>query len=360
MVDLYIPNALRRVVEQVSDGEQTLHFTNKGQPSLFNVFSQEFVKSKVGHDVADYIFHSNASELHIGTYLSSVSDGELVSRPWAEPAHHLGFAALESMAAASGPAMMPISGSQLVFIQSMTKNEPYQRGNTYWGMDWDGRAGVRVDGKEPGVKSGVAVTYTGSGPISWRLAGNPNGLCDVNGNLSEYVHDLFFIGDALVIGNGSHQAWGEGMVPLTDLFYVQQSGGGVTTAQVPNSLDTNDMVNAYRVTKNGSTFASSFQATDGGHHAVDRSQLARFNNKHLIASGFQLPDNYQDYNGGWIGAIGQTFRQNEVSAVICSSSYGNINNYRNNTMFDLSATKDRDATGPGIHENAGCRLSLEV
>lgn len=363
MVDLYIPNTLRRIVEHVSDGAQTLHFTNKGQPSLFNVFSFDYIASVGNANLANGCIPNNASELHIATYLSSYSDGELVSRPWGDPARHFTIKKFAQLAAQTAPEMQLLTGSQMQFMYSMTKNATVQQaGNIHYGEDYLGNSGVRVDGKNPGVESGEGVTYTGSGPLSWRLNGEPTGLCDVNGNLMEYLHDVMFLGDALLLARYGHTEHGDQMMlEPTNLFYVEQDGSSVKASSVPNSPSTSDLLNAYRITNSGSVFADSFQST-GTYYSVERLNMATFSDSDLMyVGGFELPQPPNDYDAGHIdqARIQVNLGVSRTTAVAVSSSYDNPGRDRHHCLFDMAATRDRNANNVAA-PNIGARLSLTV
>ena len=195
MTTIFIKDDLRASVEAATGGLVTVLYTAAGHPSFMNVipkFNKQDIDASLGTGVHEAFIVNGVekSELFIGQHLGIQKDGNLLSIPGVSPTTGANFDTFRGWAAANGPGWHMMTSVEWVAIALWCwKNGTLPRGNNDWGRDatspWETAA--RVDGGAIGNNTGIAKSFTGSGPASWRHNGQPSGIADLNGNLWDWV-----------------------------------------------------------------------------------------------------------------------------------------------------------------------------
>lgn len=222
MVNIFAKDSLRKTVEAASQGKVTILYDDMGYPNHMAVIPSftwasvdPSITSSMDPNLGYYAGDTNAvhnaflvngvekSEIFIGMYECSVlgtgSNARPVSLPNMVPYSGYSFnqakaACLSKRGAQTTGWHMTSVWEQAAILQHTWKfyGEPY--GNNYFGAYKDENnnlqeGGQRVDGAIAG-DSGVTtnpLTYTGSGPKSWRTNNSYYGISDLMGNGAEYT-----------------------------------------------------------------------------------------------------------------------------------------------------------------------------
>ena len=189
MADIIIKDSLRAVVEAQSGGAQTVLYTPKGQPTFMNIipkFDVSTIAASLGSGVhpAFIMGDKTLDALYVGTYQSSLVNGELVSQPYQTPASLTQEAAL-TLIKSLGAGFHPITQAEYGMLLALEyKSQKRIYGNANLGNSKDtGYEGQRLDGAVTGVAGGTDNRiFTGSGPRQFRMGHLFTGISDLGGN----------------------------------------------------------------------------------------------------------------------------------------------------------------------------------
>jgi len=205
---IYIPDALRQSVEKASNGQQTVIYTNKKYPSYMTIIPKTNCEELsddlgVGPHPAFRIGNREVNEIMIGSYLSTIIDGQALSLPYQNPYTSINHDDAREACFNCGPGFHMTTNweSALIGLWCIKNNIP--RGNTNYGKS-------HIDSKEFGLRCQDRKTLTGSGPNSWSHNGLICGIMDTVGNVWEHQ-------DGLKIVNGNI------VMPLTNDFNLPES-----------------------------------------------------------------------------------------------------------------------------------------
>jgi hypothetical protein len=103
------------------------------------------------------------------------------------------------------------------------------RGTTYYGRHHTElhECGRRQDGEEPGLASGEARIYTGSGPNAWRHNNAPNGISDLVGNVWGWYDGLKLDDGLIYMPSDNYYTQAEASWPSTSV-YMDGTGTGAS------------------------------------------------------------------------------------------------------------------------------------
>lgn len=193
-VELNLKKYLTDSVIKQSDGEQTVMYTAKGQPTYMNII-QKYDMSTIdpslsGTHPAFIVDGVEKPEIFVGTYQGKLVNGELLSLPNVDPSAEIIFDNFSTYARACGAGhhLMTNAEWSAVALQCY-KNDTQPFGNTYYGRSAENPLliGRRQDGLDVGnTIAGIARTLTGSGTVEWRHNGKENGIADLSGNVWEW------------------------------------------------------------------------------------------------------------------------------------------------------------------------------
>ncbi|MGO5158652.1 MULTISPECIES: SUMF1/EgtB/PvdO family nonheme iron enzyme [unclassified Bilifractor] len=183
---------VKLAVEALTGGKNTVIMDDMGMPSIMVVWPKQNNKDLIvgGSDRTHYgsIVNDVEKTMYISKYVNIIVNDRAYSLPFQDPANSMDFDRAVSVCRNKGKGwgLMPYSLWSEVALWSR-KNGTMPRGNNNFGQDYAYplEKGVPI----PGVldQGRVARTATGTGPATWNHNWLPDGISDMNGNVSEWV-----------------------------------------------------------------------------------------------------------------------------------------------------------------------------
>lgn len=243
---------LRHAVESASGGRMTVLYTAKKQPCYMHVLPRFLLEDVApGGELGSgthpaFLVNSVAkSELFIGAYLASMSDGEALALPGMTPQVSYTFDQARAACVANGAGWHLMTNWEWAAVALWCMANGFQpRGNTDWGRHHTSRfeTGRRVDGVAPGSATGNGATLTGSGPAAWSHDGTPAGIADLVGNVWEWNDGMRLQDGRVYMPNDNNYTLAEASWPAQNLWF---SGSSTTASGTVNLITTS------AVTRNG-------------------------------------------------------------------------------------------------------------
>ena len=184
-------------LEAASGGKNTLIFDDLGIPSVmvriprFNWADvvdggedKPCSAFMVDGDLLDYIY--------ISKYHNVIENGRAYSLPGRDPAHTITIDDAREACERKGKGWHLFTNAEWSAISHWCmKNGSVPRGNSHWGLAYGAthERGILSPENELSVTAS-ARTLTGSGPDSWTHDGSPFGICDLNGNIFDWVSGI--------------------------------------------------------------------------------------------------------------------------------------------------------------------------
>ncbi len=195
---VFSKDSLRASVEAATGGRVTVLYDDKGYPSYMvriPAFNVEDVDADLGTGLhpAFIVDGVAKSEILIGQYPALVKDGRAVSLPGVAPSSSVNYDTAVGYCTAKGVGWHLMTNWEWAAIALWCIKNGFQpRGNTNYGRAYDQthETGVRQDGGIPGDTAGPARTLTGSGPVTWFHDQTHAGICDLVGNVEEWIGGL--------------------------------------------------------------------------------------------------------------------------------------------------------------------------
>ena len=249
MTIIFTRDSLRASVEAATGGKVTVLYDDKGYPSYMCVIPKFNIQdvdpgSGMGTGVhpAFIVDGVEKSEIFIGQYPAVIKNNRAVSLPGEDPAASLDYDAAMGYCQNKGPGWHLMTNWEWAAVALWCLANGFQpRGNTYYGRHHTQahEAGVRQNGLTPGTASGPAHTLTGSGPASWRHTGDHAGICELVGNVWEWVGGFKLSEGRIYMPSDNNITLADAQWPATSVFLdgtADGSSGEVGAVQLATSV----------------------------------------------------------------------------------------------------------------------------
>ncbi|WP_034632310.1 SUMF1/EgtB/PvdO family nonheme iron enzyme [Maridesulfovibrio bastinii] len=243
---VFSKDSLRASVEAATGGRVTVLYDDKGYPSYMvriPAFNVEDVAADLGTGLhpAFIVDGVEKSEIFIGQYPALVKEGRAVSLPGVDPTASVNYDTASGYCTAKGVGWHLMTNWEWAAIALLCIKNGFQpRGNTNYGRAYDQthETGVRQDAGIPGDTDGTARTLTGSGPVTWRHDNTHAGICELVGNVWEWVGGLKTVSGKFYLQqdnnfNAAEGDWIDSGVIITDDAGTTKLGVDGTDALKP-------------------------------------------------------------------------------------------------------------------------------
>lgn len=185
---------LQRQVETMSNGNLTVRYTAKGQPSYFYRFRRADFEADVEPELAlDHpafiIGGVQRDEILVGVHQMAEVNAEAVSQAGRVPRASINHDQAVDLCRASGPGFFVCTTPIYAAIALQCRAQwRFPRGNNNNGRAYNApdEFGVDDDGN-PTQGGGATTIRAGSGPVAWNHPPTPWGIQNLNGNVWEWA-----------------------------------------------------------------------------------------------------------------------------------------------------------------------------
>ena len=186
---------LKLAVEALTGGKNTVLLDDVGLPSIMVVWPKNKNNALIvgGSDVVHpgSIVNLVEKTMYVSKYQNVVYNNRAYSLPMRDPKANINFdtALLNCRNKGRGWSLMPFSLWAQIALWAK-KNGTMPRGNNNYGQDHAYTHEKGVPSMEPDSQGRTQRTATGSGPATWNHNWLPDGIADLNGNVSEWCAGL--------------------------------------------------------------------------------------------------------------------------------------------------------------------------
>lgn len=192
-------------VRLLSGGTNVAIYNDLGMPSIYVRRDKGAISDVIdgGPDTTHYAFKVNGVEIpafYMGKYLATVYKGRALSLPLQDPAarsvatadrgnatsNYVNFNNAKIWCEANGAGFHLPTIAEYAWIALLSrKNGTMPRGNNDYGKDTSAKYEKGI-GSYFDDQGRICRTLTGSGPATWNDNWQPDGICDLNGNVYEW------------------------------------------------------------------------------------------------------------------------------------------------------------------------------
>lgn len=203
---------LRRQVETMSNGDMTVRFTAKGQPSYFyrlRKFTVQSLDASLGTGVhpAFIVGGVEKDEILIGIHQAAEVNGEMVSQAGLVPRASISHDQAVTLARNSGTGFCVATNAMYAALALQCRAAArFPRGNNNYGRAYNAtdEVGINDSGNPTTGGTGHTVIRSGSGPIAWNHPATPWGIQNLNGNVWEWAPGMRIVdGEIQIIENNN-------------------------------------------------------------------------------------------------------------------------------------------------------------
>lgn len=360
MTTIINKDSLRHQVEAASGGKRTVLYTAKGQPCFMNIVYKfdmaEINPAWSGVHPAFIINGEVKDRIFIGTYQGIISDGELISSPYAAQTALGVYATYHNAARLNGAGWHAMAGVEWAAVSLLALEQgKLPLGNTYYGRSAENSdyLGARVDELAPGTVTASAMTYTGSGPAGWRHNRQYNGICDFVGNAWEVPYGVrFMYGEVQILDNA---AVNSSLADYDNWKAIDSTSGALITPTYTGTIAGGDYtpttVNSVRVGHASLPsifpYNNNFQDLGVTHGTISAAALDVLRQYGLFVSDASLQKGEFSYGTGGINIPlrGGDFK---MTASVGNNSPG---------LFALNGRATRDTNYNGMYAGRPCFFS---
>ncbi|SJN56965.1 Formylglycine-generating sulfatase enzyme [Vibrio ruber DSM 16370] len=191
----------RKAIEHNSGGRNTVIYDAQGNPNImcviprFNIEDLGLADLNLGTGVHPAFITNGAprSEILVGKYLASAAAGGSAVIGGPQPRTSINYDTAKRLCTQKGDNwhLMSIHEWAAIALWSLA-NGTVPRGNTYYGRSYEAKweTARRVDDGLPGDTNGTGRTGTGKGPVTWNHDHSEFGVCDLVGNVWEWIDQM--------------------------------------------------------------------------------------------------------------------------------------------------------------------------
>ncbi|ASA54676.1 SUMF1/EgtB/PvdO family nonheme iron enzyme [Vibrio gazogenes] len=191
----------RKAVEHNSGGRNTVIYDAQGNPNImcviprFNVEDLGLTALELGTGVHPAFVTNGVprGEILVGKYLASSVAGGSAVIGGSQPRTSVDYDTAKQLCTQKGDNwhLMSVHESAAIALWSLA-NGTVPRGNTNYGRSHEAKweTARRADNGLPGDASGIGRTDTGKGPVTWNHDHTEFGVCDLVGNVWEWIDQM--------------------------------------------------------------------------------------------------------------------------------------------------------------------------
>lgn len=240
--NIYSKDALRTSVEAASGGKVTVLYDDLDNPSYMvriPAFNLQDIDPDLGTGLhpAFIVNGVQKSEIFIGQYQAKVINGRACSLPNVGPSTNMTYDQAVSYCTNKGTGWHLMTAHEWAAVVLWCLKNGFQpRGNTQYGRSHEApfETGVRFDGGIPGNASGIGITNTGSGAVTWRHDNTFSGISDLVGNIWEWQHLFKLVDGRIHTPNTNNFNMPESDWPAQDAYFDFSTTKGIFLSDSTN------------------------------------------------------------------------------------------------------------------------------